>query len=117
MSHKNSRTVRSEGHKKTFLVIQNELSVHDLAGGAGHPHPKKSSKIDFIQKLPDFTPNIRGGKEPEFKSFPALKRVLTLSDGKNSKIDFWVFFFLAFWGAPATPDLNNMVRGEINRQK
>ena len=55
--------------------------------------PKKNEKIDFIQNLPNVTPIVRGGKEPEFKSFPGLKRVLTLSGGKFSKNRFLSFCF------------------------
>ena len=31
----------------------------------------------FFQALPNVTPNVWGGKEPGFKSFPGLKRVIT----------------------------------------
>ena len=43
---------------------------------------KKTSKLDkkrFFRNLPNVTPNVWDGKEPKFKYYPGLVRVLTLS--------------------------------------
>ena len=57
---------------------------------------QKRVKNRFYSKLISITTNVWVGKEPEFKSFPGLKRVLTLSGGKNSKNRFLCAFFWPF---------------------
>ena len=60
---------------------------------------KNRQKSFFFQNLPNIISNVRGGKEPKVKSFPGLKRVLTLSQEKG--LENQIFSdFLVFWGIP-----------------